>query len=251
MDTWLHDLIAPALQADWHWAVAAAVCAGLIRGFSGFGAAMVFIPVVSALYGPTVALPVLTIVDTAATAPLLPPAFRRCHWREVLPLLAGCGLLLPVGVAILVHVDAVLLHTAIVAVVLAATAALATGWRYQKAPGAPACVAIGGLAGFLGGATGMSGPPVILFWLGGQSDAQRVRANIIALFALTTVFTIAAYWANGLFTPQVWSLGLVLLPIYAVAIWAGAQAFHRTGERTFRRAALAFIALIAVASLAL
>ncbi len=251
MDTWLIDLIAPALQTDWQWAVAAAVCAGLIRGFSGFGGAMVFVPVVGAVYGPTVALPVLTIIDTVATAPLLPPAFRRCRWREVLPLLVGAVLLLPVGIAALVHIDGAVLHTAIVAVVLAAAAVLATGWRYESTPGTPACVAIGGLSGFLGGSTGLSGPPVILFWLGGRTDAAGVRANIIALFALTTIFTVAAYWANALFTPQVWALGILLMPIYTAAIWTGAFIFRRTGERTFRRVALTAIAVIAVASLAL
>ncbi len=49
--------------------VAAAVVAALVRGFAGFGAALIFVPVASAAYGPTVAAPTLLIVDFVLTLP--------------------------------------------------------------------------------------------------------------------------------------------------------------------------------------
>ena len=41
----------------------AAFLAGLARGFSGFGAALIFIPLASAIVGPRVASAVLLVVD--------------------------------------------------------------------------------------------------------------------------------------------------------------------------------------------
>lgn len=67
------------------WVAAAAALAGLVRGFSGFGAAMIFVPVAGAIYEPKIAVVLLFIFDGLATAPMLVPAFRRCIWREVLP----------------------------------------------------------------------------------------------------------------------------------------------------------------------
>ena len=43
--------------------IAAALAAGLARGFSGFGAALIFVPLASAVVGPQVAVPLLLVVD--------------------------------------------------------------------------------------------------------------------------------------------------------------------------------------------
>ena len=54
-----------------------AALAGLARGFSGFGAALIFIPLGSALLGPRVAAPLLMLVDNVLAAPLIPAAWRQ------------------------------------------------------------------------------------------------------------------------------------------------------------------------------
>jgi uncharacterized membrane protein YfcA len=40
-------------------AIGIAALAGLVRGFSGFGSALVYMPLISAVYGPTVAAPTM------------------------------------------------------------------------------------------------------------------------------------------------------------------------------------------------
>lgn len=47
--------------------VGAAFLAGLARGFSGFGAALIFIPLASAIVGPRIASVVLLVVDGVLT----------------------------------------------------------------------------------------------------------------------------------------------------------------------------------------
>ncbi len=67
----------------------AAIVAGLVRGFTGFGAALIFVPVASAAYGPNVAAPTLLIIDFVLTfrsssAPCAPlPLARRCCRRRL------------------------------------------------------------------------------------------------------------------------------------------------------------------------
>ena len=245
------DALAPLLDTPLWAALAAAVAAGLTRGFSGFGAAMVIMPTLGGLYSPVVAFVVLTIVDAVAPLPLLPAAMRRCRWREIGWLLLPYGLTLQAGIAILATGDPVLLRLATVAIILAAVAAIASGWRYRRPPRRGETVAIGGVAGLTGGATGIGGPPVILFWLGGQSDGPVVRANVIVFFFLTSIFSVSTLFARDLLTAQAVTLALVLLPAYTLAILVGAQLFRRTRAALFRRLALGLVALIAVASLAL
>ena len=51
-----------------------ALVAGLARGFSAFGAALIFMPLGSAILGPRLAAAVLLLADGIATLPLVPGA---------------------------------------------------------------------------------------------------------------------------------------------------------------------------------
>jgi uncharacterized membrane protein YfcA len=231
------------------WAAAAISIAGLVRGFSGFGAAMVFIPLASAIYEPKAAVILLFLADTVATAPMVVPAFRRCAWREVTPLAIGATVSVPLGVYILTVTRPELVRWVIAAAILAAVATLATGWRLRRVPGLTGTLAIGATAGLTGGLASLSGPPIVLFWLGGQSDAPVIRANIIAFFGLTTIVIGISYGLNGLFSMSLLARALVLLPIYALALWAGATGFRIAPSTLYRRAALLICAAATVLAL--
>ncbi|TVQ41586.1 MAG: sulfite exporter TauE/SafE family protein [Geminicoccaceae bacterium] len=231
-------------------AVAAALLAGLVRGFSGFGAAMILIPVLAALYGPRLAVPVLLLVDIVLTVPMVVGAVRRCAWGEVLPLVAGFVVALPFGVYVLLVADPTVLTRAMAVVVLLVAAAMALGLRRRSAPGRLASVATGGVSGLLGGSIGIGGPPVILFWLSGQDPAARTRANIIAFFGVTGVVALIGFLLAGIMTADVLVLTALLMPAYALGLWAGARAFGRTADGFYRRAALAIITAIGLSTLA-
>ena len=229
----------------------AALLAGLVRGFSGFGAAMIFIPVAAALYSPQAAVILLYLVDGVVTFPLVARALRHCVWREVAPLATGATLAYPLGVTLLLVVDPVPMRWTISILVLALAGALATGWRYRGRPGVVGTLGVGGVAGLSGGTTGIAGPPIVLFWLAGQGTAPVVRANIMVFFGITTVIGGVLYLTAGLFTAPRLVGAVALLPIYTAAIFLGARAFGRAAEATYRRLALALCAAAALVGLPL
>jgi uncharacterized protein len=247
----LLESLATGVLADprWIWVAAAAVLAALVRGFTGFGAAMVFIPVASAIYEPKVAVVVLFIVDGIITFPLVFKAIHQCRWPDVTCLAIGAALTIPFGVHVLLITDSELLRWLISLSILGLVTVMASGWRYQKRPPLLACVGVGGVSGFAGGIANLYGPPIVLFWLGGQSGAPTVRANIIVFFALITVVSGITYWWNGLFSARTLTLSIGLMPFYAAAVWLGARSFRLASDELFRWLALALIAVIAVASL--
>ena len=69
--------------------------AGLVHGYTGFGAAMVAMPLLSLVYNPVEALAVTAIVGLAGAAQLSPGAARVAHWPEVVPVMAGPTLVTP------------------------------------------------------------------------------------------------------------------------------------------------------------
>lgn len=236
-------------DSRWLWIAAAAVLAALVRGFTGFGAAMVFVPVASAIYEPKVAVVVLFIVDSVITFPLAFKAIHQCRWPDVTCLAGGAALTIPLGVHVLLITDSELLRWLISLSILGLAAVMASGWRYKKRPPLLACVGVGGISGFAGGIANLYGPPIVFFWLGGQSSTAAVRANIIVFFAVITVISGLAYWWNGLFSARTLALSIVLMPFYATAVWLGARSFRLASDVLFRWLALALIAVIAVASL--
>lgn len=241
--------LTPFAEPRFAWLALAAMLAGLVRGFSGFGAAMMFMPIASAAYDPVTAIAVLWVIDFVVSLPYLAPQLRQCVWREVVPLVAGAAAALPVGVWILVSTDAAAVRWFICASVILAVGAMLSGWRYTRPPSLGVTLGAGAASGLAGGIASLYAPPILVFWLGGQANAPTVRANIFAFFAFTTVVSGITYATAGLFTGGRVLLSLPLLAVYALAMWIGAHGFRYSTDAGFRHAALALCAVSAIAGL--
>lgn len=239
------------LELGWSAVViaAAAALAGLVRGFAGFGSAMVFMPIAAASTTPETALVLLFLTGTPAQIPILVRSVRQCTWREVAPLALGAAIMVPVGVKLLLVLDPALMRLIISLLVLVLVAVLASGWRYGRTPGPVATTVIGGGAGLGGGMAGLYGPVIVLFWLGGQSEAPTVRANLFAFFGALTVIEAATFLANSMITWDRIGGAVLLLPLYGAALWAGSKLFALASGTTFRRIALALCAASAIIGL--
>jgi uncharacterized membrane protein YfcA len=236
---------APELAAT----LAVALLAGLARGFSGFGSALIFIPLASATLGPRLAAPLLMLVDNLTTFPLIPAAWRRADRGEVASLVAGALVGAPLGTWLLLHLDAETLRWGMCVLAIAMLALLASGWRYHGRPALPLSLAVGAASGLLSGAAQMGGPPVVAYWLGGAIPAARVRANIMLFFAASGVISAVTYLVSGLLTPAVLLLTVLVAPAYALGIWGGSHLFGLASEASFRRACFVLIALAALLGL--
>lgn len=230
---------------------AAVLLAGLIRGFAGFGSAMVMTPVLAALWTPAAAVPVTLLLELLVSAPLLPRAAPLVDWRRIGLLTAAAILAAPLGIWLLVGIDPGAMRWVISAIVLIAVAVLASGWRYSRRPGSGATLAAGGLSGVLNGLSGMGGPPIAFYYLSGPDGASAQRASFIVYFALVDAATVALFAAQGAFDGQALLRTAMLLPFLLLGAWIGARLFHRGGERAYRVVAFAVLVLIAIGSLVL
>jgi uncharacterized membrane protein YfcA len=230
-------------------AAAAALVAAIVRGFSGFGAGLIFMPIGAACLGPKQAAGILFVIDTLLILPFVPAAARIVDWREILPLGISAMLMVPVGAAILVHADPVPLRWVLCLTILASVGLLAMGWRYRGPTRAPLSVLVGSLAGFLSGFAQIPGPPVLIYWLGREIVSRTMRANAIVFFMTTTIISGVAYLVGGIFTEAVLVRAAVLLPIYGVGMFFGSRFFGLAGERTYRGIAYAAILFAAIVSM--
>ena len=230
-------------------AVGIALISGLVRGFTGFGSALIYIPLISAIYGPRIAAPTLLLIDTLCSLPFALHAAPHCNVREVTAVSIASALALPIGVMALLWVDALTLRWLIAFLVLVALAALVAGWRYRGKPNVGVSLGAGALAGLGAGAVQIGGPPLLVFWLGGDNKAVTVRANIMVYFIVQDALSIALYAYNGLFNAQTLGLVLLLSVPFFVALAFGAFRFHGSSELLYRRVAYVVIALAGIASM--
>src|SRR5262245_64277522 len=105
--------------------------AGLLRGFVGFGAALISVPVFSLVLGPHAAIAVNNVMGLPAVFQLLPEAIRRAERPVVLPICIAILVMTPIGTWALIATDPALMTVAISALVLLMVAILASGWRLR------------------------------------------------------------------------------------------------------------------------
>jgi uncharacterized protein len=126
-----------------------------------------------------------------------------------------------------------------------------SGWRYRGKPSLSVTAAVGLFSGFGEGAVQIAGPPVLIYWLGTTNNIITVRANFLVYFLLLGLTACAVYFWQGLFTPELLALALLLAMPFFLATAIGAKYFHGASDVLYRRIAYAIIALAALVSLPL
>ncbi|TMJ31428.1 MAG: sulfite exporter TauE/SafE family protein [Alphaproteobacteria bacterium] len=232
-------------------AAAVAVFAGMVRGFAGFGAAMMMTPVFSALYGPAVGISLCMLLEIVVALPLLPRAVQYVDWRRIGLLMAAAVIGAPLGNLVLTEVSPEPMRWAISAIVLGAVALLASGWRFHGAWRAPVTLAIGATSGFLNGLSGMAGPPIAFYYLAGNETTTRVRANLTTYFIFVDLAALAVFLARDLVHWDTGVLALWLAPAVVAGGLLGERLFPLASEAFYRRLALGLLVGVAIGSLIL
>lgn len=226
-----------------------AFASGTARGFSGFGSALIFMPLASSIAAPKLVAALLLIIDLVAAAPLLPNAWKQADRKATAVMAAGALIGVPIGTYLLTRLDPVITRWIISGFVAALLVLLLSGWRYRGREHASISVGIGGLAGFCSGLAQTGGPPIVGYWLGRPIPSAIARANILLFFGASDFFSAVAYAASGLINADALKFALVVGPVYAVGVWFGASLFGRASEAVFRAICYALIAAAVIIGL--
>ncbi len=224
--------------------------AGLVRGTTGFGGAMLMTPVLSILMGPVPAVVTALTLESAAAVIVFPQALPIVRWRTLAYLMVPAAITVPIGGYFLLTLDPWIVRKIIAIVVIVFSLLLLTGFRYSGTPRRATSIALGGVVGVLLGATSVGAPPVILYLLSGPDPVAVTRANLTVFVTAISVFGLIMLAATGSIS-AVLGLPLAGLALLFVATtWIGGKLFSRLTDQWARRLALAFMLLIGLGSLA-
>ena len=245
-------MIAEALATDGLiWVLVAAFFAGLVRGFTGFGTAMVYLPVAGQMLSPVEAIATLIVMDLLGPLPLLPRAWRDADRPELARLAIALAVGLPIGVFVLTILDPTVFRYAVSLLALVLLVLLVGGVRYYGPFTPPLLFGAVSFGGFLAGSVGMGGPPVIMLYMASPKPPSVIRANTLIYLFLTDVGLIFTFAISGLLTATTVIIGLLVAIPYTTASILGARIFNPNAERAYRTVAYVIIALSALSGLPL
>jgi uncharacterized membrane protein YfcA len=232
------------------FSVVVVLIAGFIRGYSGFGFSMIVVVTLSLIFTPAQIVPVVLLLEIAASIWLMPHVWQRVQWWFLGWLFLGVVIGTPVGSLLLSIVPARPMQAAIAITVMILSILLLRGFRLKRMPDKGAIVSGGMVSGVLNGSAAIGGPPVVLLLFSSPASVEVSRATLITFFLGTDIFATAMCAAHGLVTVRILLLALVLVVPLVIGLYLGNRSFIHTPPETFRKrvlillCSLSFIALM-------
>jgi uncharacterized protein len=186
--------------------------ASLVRAVFGFGEALIAVPLLALILPVQIAVPLAVLISIAIAAVVVVQDWRKIHLRSTawlfLPTLAG----IPIGICLLKfgHQDLIKAILACVIVLFSVYSLLGRPVHLER-DSHPWMFGCGFLAGILGGAYGMNGPPLVVYGAMRRWSPQHFRATLQAYFLPASAIGIAGYALSGLWTTPVTHYFLISL----------------------------------------
>jgi uncharacterized protein len=225
-------------------ALAVGVAAGVIRGITGFGGAMVMSPPLALLLGAKIAVPVALLLEGIAAAPMLFETRALVRWRVIGPIMIAACIAAPLGTYLLVTADPQVLRRVIAATVIVFSLLLLRGWRYAGPQRIATGAGLGALSGAMMSATSVGGPPVILYLLAGPDPIETTRANLTFFICTVSIVGLTMLALSGKFEVRALWIAAALAPGYFGGMVGGSRLFRRFDDRRFRQLTLILMMVV-------
>ncbi len=234
----------PALAA----AIAITCGAAACQSLTGFGFALVMVPLLSLTWDIKSAVVTSTLLSTASLLPLLVEVRGHVEMSRITPLLVGSFAGIPAGIWLLDWIDPEALKILVGALVIAASVLLylAPGSGRSQIRAAPSAM-VGALSGALRSSTSMGGPPVVLYLLGSERRIEPFRATLVAFFVPSSILAVAGLAAAGKVTPEILRTSAIALPALVVGLVVGARLRATIREDLFRTVVLLVLIATSIA----
>ncbi len=223
--------------------------AGIIRGFTGFGSALLTVPALAVLYGPVEAVIIEVLIEIPVSLGLLPVVLRKAERKTVLPMLLMFIVFVPIGALFLKVVEPDVMKVLISILVLFFVAIIAMQDKLAVLLSRSGIIAAGIFSGFSQGMTGMAGPLFATALLARGEDASLTRANIAALAGGVIAVSVISFFLVGLISLQAVVYAALSTPAILLGVWTGAILFNRFSHLNLRGIILAFLAVTAIVTL--
>jgi len=222
--------------------------AASVQGLSGFGFAVVAVPLLATIASLDHAIALSSLLGLWASANTVRTCRSEIRWPIVGNVLRGTAVGLPFGILGLWLLDTRQLTVTTGIIVLALAVSIAVGLRIV-------CVnplaqsATGVLSGAIGLCTGMTGPPVVIGMRGANLEPGEMRATLALTLGLTGIATLSIRAIGGHVPADVLPMVLLGIPTVVVGNFLGRRAFDRFSGRTYHAVVVGLLAVSGLVAL--
>lgn len=222
-----------------------ALAAYTIVGLSGFGSALVTIPMLAHFFPLKMILPMLVVIDFSATVTNGLKFRKDIDLGELKTIVPTMIVGIVIGVTMLTHLPGGALLP-VLGIAIAAYGLYRLREQVVKNFISPKWgYGVGFMGGLIGGLFGIGGPIYATYLSRRTNDFANMRATMSAIFAVSTALRIVAFLIAGfLFNRDVWWGIAIVLPFMFIGLNIG----HRLHGKLERKHLSIFICVLLIAS---
>ena len=214
-------------------ALAATLGSAFVRGLTGFGMAILLVPILALALPPLEAVLLanfLSLFIGAIEIRRLVRGAERSAW-----VLAGLVLVFtPAGLYALAVTMPDIARLLIALIALSAFFAVLLPRRPDKVPHPATTAGVGVVSGLMTGYAGMPGPPVVPYYVGRDLPRETAKASMMLVFTVAGLAGLGSGAAMGVLDWRLSLLALLLFPAAVIGNRLGNRASGRIGDPMWR-----------------
>jgi uncharacterized membrane protein YfcA len=211
--------------------------ATIFRSAFGFGESLIAVPLLALWLPLNVAVPLSVLISITIAGIVVVQDWNKIHFRSAGGLIGFTLIGIPLGLLLLIKTDERLVKAILGTMISLFAVYLLRGkpLKELKKDNIPWLFTCGLLAGILGGAYGINGPPLVIYGAKRRWSAQHFRATLQGYFLIASAVGMVGYWLSGLLVTAVFHYYLLSLPVMIPAVFLGRLINNRlNGELFFK-----------------
>lgn len=215
-----------------------------VQASSGFGLALVSMPLLVAVLGVQTAAPLVAIIAILAEVAILVRYRQGLAFRAVALFTAAALVAVPLGILFLRRVDEAVVTMALGVILLVYALYALLVPRLPRLTHPAWAIGLGFLGGLLNGAYNTGGPPIIVYGTCRRWEPATFKSNLQGYFLVIGLVTLGAHVVGGTITPVVWRNVLLALPGVALGLAVGFSLDGRLNPARFRQIVFTLLAAL-------
>ena len=214
-----------------------------VKGFSGFGPALIMVPFFALLFDPSTAIVTAALLDFIAGVMLIFQIWRKIDWRFVMPIAAlmATGAIIGVHLLDTLPIDFTRRFMGLMIAVFAFFILFQKNSEPKPDKYEQLKYPVSFFSGLLGGLLSISGPPIVIY-MKLRYAKTFFRSQLIAIFLIGSAWRFFLYQLTSIPIKFSFFQLLLLIPPLILGLLLGSKVHVNVSEKTFNRA----IALIIV-----
>ena len=224
-------------------ALFSALLAGAVSGLTGFGLALISVPLLLFVYEPRTVIVITAVLSVIINLAVVWDSWRDADQRIVVALLPSALVGVIVGTEVLRTVDPDYIRLGVGIVVVFSALLLLRDVRLPGAGTRWGTVVAGSTSGALSTSTGLAGPPIVLLLASRGFPKRAFRGSSALYFLAMSLVGLAVLYIRGIFDADHVPLALALIPAAFLGKAIGTAMLKRISEDAFRVVTLGIVIL--------